>query len=79
MLCLFLVNKIQSNDIGDWPLVSKHTPPQNKVRDEIYLQYNVHYKKKRNSYLAFMGICLVIISEWPPLSHKLLWFWCTEF
>ena len=25
------------------------------------------------SLLAFLGICLVIISEWPPLSHTLLW------
>ena len=25
--------------------------------------------------LAFVVICLVIISEWPPLSHRLLWFW----
>ena len=25
--------------------------------------------------LAFVGIYLVIIDEWPPLSHRLLWFW----
>ena len=25
-----------------------------------------------------MVICLVIISEWPPLSHRLLWFWWTK-
>ena len=25
--------------------------------------------------LAFVVICLVIISKWPPLSHRLLWFW----
>ena len=28
--------------------------------------------------LAFMVICLVIISEWPPLSHRLLLFWWIE-
>ena len=21
-----------------------------------------------------LGVCLVIINEWPPLSHRLLWF-----
>ena len=26
------------------------------------------------SLLAFVGICLVIISEWHPLSHRLLLF-----
>ena len=24
---------------------------------------------------AFVGICLIIISEWSPLSHRLLLFW----
>ena len=27
------------------------------------------------SLLAFVTICLVIISQWPPLSQRLLWFW----
>ena len=26
--------------------------------------------------LVFVGIYLVIISEWSLLSHPLLWFWC---
>ena len=25
--------------------------------------------------LVFVGICLIIMSEWLPLSHWLLWFW----
>ena len=25
--------------------------------------------------LAFVGICLVIINKWDPLSHGLLWFY----
>ena len=28
-----------------------------------------------NAVLAFMGINFVIISEWPSLFHRLLWFW----
>ena len=31
-----------------------------------------------NPLLALFGICLLIISEWPPLSHRLLWFWWIE-
>ena len=27
------------------------------------------------SSVAFAGICLIVISEWSPLSLKLLWFW----
>ena len=27
---------------------------------------------------SFVGICLVIISEWPSLSHTLLWFCSLE-
>ena len=27
------------------------------------------------SLLFFVSLCLVIISEWPPFSHRLLWFW----
>ena len=25
--------------------------------------------------IAVVNICLVIISEWHPLSHRLLWLW----
>ena len=32
--------------------------------------YNIEIEVK--PLLAFMVICLVIISEWPPLSHRLL-------
>ena len=28
--------------------------------------------------LAFLVVCLIIISEWSPLSHRLLWFWWIE-
>ena len=28
--------------------------------------------------IAFVGICLIVISKWPPLFHRLLWFWCIE-
>ena len=28
--------------------------------------------------LVFVVICLVIITKWPPLSHRLLWFWWIE-
>ena len=31
-------------------------------------------KSNINSLLAFVEICLIIISEWPPLVHRLLWF-----
>ena len=34
-----------------------------------------HYRGCEYSLLAFVVICLVIINEWPPLSHRLLWFW----
>ena len=30
--------------------------------------------KINTTLLAFVAIFLVIISEWPPLSHRLLWF-----
>ena len=29
--------------------------------------------------LAFMSICLVVISKWPSLSHRLSWFWWIEY
>ena len=29
--------------------------------------------------LAFVGICLFIISEWPPLPDGLLWFLLIKF
>ena len=32
-------------------------------------------KKCKLTLLAFVGICLAIISEWPSLSHRLLGFW----
>ena len=25
--------------------------------------------------LAFLVVCLINISKWPPLSHRLLYFW----
>ena len=28
-----------------------------------------------NTLLALVDICQDIISKWPPLSHRLLWFW----
>ena len=31
--------------------------------------------KSFKSLVASVVICLVIISEWLPLSHRLLWFW----
>ena len=37
----------------------------------------VQYIPNKSS-LAFVVTCLVIISEWPPLSHRFLWFWCIE-
>ena len=30
------------------------------------------------SLLAFLVVCLDIISEWPPLSYRLSWFWWIE-
>ena len=35
--------------------------------------YFVYVKETNYTELAFVGIFL-IISEWPPLSHRLLWF-----
>ena len=32
-------------------------------------------KLKHNTLVAFVSVCLAIISQWPPLSHRLLWFW----
>ena len=35
--------------------------------------------QKRIILLVFEGIYfVVIISEWPPLAHRLLWFWWIE-
>ena len=39
---------------------------------------NVHIFSESSFNLAFVGICLVIISEWPPLAHRLLWIWWIE-
>ena len=39
MLCLFLVNKIQSNDTGDWPPVSKDTPQ--KIKSAMKYNYKI--------------------------------------
>ena len=33
------------------------------------------FKIFHESLLAFVGVCLVIISEWPALSHKLWFLW----
>ena len=34
---------------------------------------SVHTKRLQlSSLLAFVGICLIIINKWPPLSHRLL-------
>ena len=35
----------------------------------------IFFGRSLSSFLAFVDICLIIISEWPPLSHRLLWFW----
>ena len=39
---------------------------------------NQQVLRKTDWLLAFVGICLVIFSEGPPLSHWLLWFWWIE-
>ena len=38
----------------------------------------IESSEKKLTLLAFVGICLAIISEWPPLSHRLLRFWWIE-
>ena len=37
--------------------------------------YDQRVEVQCHSLLNFVGICLVIISEWPPLSDRLLCFW----
>ena len=42
----------------------------NKQNQRIILELILKLKQM-NTLLAFVGICL---SEWPQLSHRLLWF-----
>ena len=41
----------------------------------ISCEYSFSFTFSERTLIAFVGICLVIISEWPPLSDRLLWFW----
>ena len=53
--------------INDYLSQTKHVHREKKV-------YFVYIKEANYTLLAFVGIFLIVISEWPPLSHRLLWF-----
>ena len=43
--------------------------------EEVGLVSLSFFFKCHDSLPSFVGIYLVIIREWPPVSQRLLWFW----
>ena len=59
-------------------VIGKPGPPGPVGATGEYEEVNPNKKHKServdDTLLTFVNICLVIISEWPLLSHRLLWF-----
>ena len=55
----------------------RHSPNKSpmKTRFETFLKLHFSWLLPL---LAFVFTCLIIFSEWLPLSHRLLWFWLIE-
>ena len=56
--------------------VSENTSLKESCKEMEYYNYLYSNEKKDYRFLSsLVGICLIIISKWPPLSHIMLWFW----
>ena len=51
------------------------TKASNVEHKFTFVKTNVTNVLTHSPISAFVVICLIIISKWPPLSNRLLWLW----